>query len=1725
MAHRCNITVLDHENEDTGGLSPHPPVTGSHQKLRIGTLNVNSLIGKNKKDILFNGADALIDKHDIMVLCDTRMTRRVAQTQTQAFPGFQIRSACTDRPFYGVSILCRSNIPILQSSEDWEVPTELEGRMCAIQVQLPTPSTPITIWIVGAYSPCQQQDQFYRALGRLMKDKSIDSTQHVFLAGDLNGTVDFYRDRQNNSPSQTGHQGTPGDKALEKFRNNSMEELGIEWEDTGLHLHDYHILDHHTWRRFWSHSLSHEDQVIARIDHILSSRPLYEAKLHIDAHYLSNPLGVREELYQSVSDHVPVTLEIQTRDIHPEAFLPTRLRLPTRQITRYPIPWDKKAKSTLTKRMASITDTGLINNTQLQMVMDPSQPVGQETVEEATKLIQELVGEYIPQDFTHTHDPNKPRRAISSQLAKLLKRRRVIKKAVGVIHLLHRHHTGTRWYDDTTILTCKNRCQRDIPLEGNGYIPGPKFASDPYDQEGEEYMAWMTHVRTAREVISTQIKVEKERMARDVKQRFRERYLAEAEKRSHLFRLLVFPAEGREGTVCVLSEDGTEYLYTKEGILNTCQEYYRQLGEPGPLDMQATREKLAEFTDIPGWSDQKARVTARSQEIFERVTTEELKSMIMRKRNTAPGLDKVSYATLKFIFNPDRYLSKAEGDEEYLRVAGEHAETLSTAITGIINSMIRDKFFPTSLTTGEIVPLHKKGNVADLNNYRGITLLSALYKLTTGIIQDRMSTILEESGALTDVQAGSRANRGCHAKLATLMNVIKHAHRRKSPLYIVLTDIRKAFDTCSHESFIIAMEQAGFNTEVIHLVDALQKGFKCEVRTPVGNTPPVPVNTGTKQGCGLSPLKFILVMEMILKFLVRERIGYRWGLCHSEGTYPAARERYIIREEEALLVTGGAFMDDFCLVEGNPDRAKWGFEAFERFMRACNMFLNPSKCEYRSINEVRTIDLERWTTTPVRPRLYVTTHQDEVKEIRHRPAHTPFEYLGYWLSVEDSHSLHAASWAAHLGSITSRIKAGHARFCAARLESWNVIWMTRADLLSKLPYHAAAAYLPRTTLREIRNRIYDCVRAKAKLMPNTPRALVFTSEHCGFGLYDPESIYLAGAVDTMLASLQTPDMLAHITTVETLAEIERDVKMSVISPANTARTKDPRAAMGRFPPWYYNTWCALRKMKGSIVQNPFFREPQNMDTLAFVGTHLHKDKKRRAEIVSQLRKPGNSVLGDLLPGLCSRGEDGMCTLERWIQEPVTAGADRTRTRARRRRHIQTAMRERLGAEGEEDTDSKAIRKVLLDALETYQADHSLIPFRSRLSEQHQETEKMNNAGTVGTDGSYKDGKAGFAVTNGKDIWRMHIPGRQTINRAEAFAVLKALRDANPKKALTIYTDSLSTVKAVQRVRRGGHDPRAYRTISNFSIISAIAAEMDRRDAEAPPGREQEWTELTHVCAHGDGEDLPSVLNRIADAEANEAREGSGLACVRECYEYLPRFFLQSHAGEREEVVETKTHKCILQELDKAKLTAAVNTGRQRHRWQQRMARLQDNGQVWQDALSRKALESGVFGPRLASGSLPTVRNIQVTNKKFPGLYPGSRCRLCPSGEIANEHHILCRCAHREIRMARERTTDSVRCTVREVIGDAADRFDIPGTLFPHTEESFTYGLPQAAWRTALGTEATEEARTKLQGGIHKVVLNAYQAVWGAYTATMVRKKQDLSNRRRALGITFGEEGT
>ena len=112
------------------------------------------------------------------------------------------------------------------------------------------------------------------------------------------------------------------------------------------------------------------------------------------------------------------------------------------------------------------------------------------------------------------------------------------------------------------------------------------------------------------------------------------------------------------------------------------------------------------------------------------------------------------------------------------------------------NSILDTGHFPEQWSVGCICPIYKnKGDRADVQNYRPITILSCLGKLFTSILNSRLNDYLEESMILSENQAGFRQQYSTSDHIFSLYALIELLKSQKQKLFCCFVDFSSAFDS------------------------------------------------------------------------------------------------------------------------------------------------------------------------------------------------------------------------------------------------------------------------------------------------------------------------------------------------------------------------------------------------------------------------------------------------------------------------------------------------------------------------------------------------------------------------------------------------------------------------------------------------------------------------------------------------------------------------------------------------------------------------------------------------------------------------------------------------------------------------------------------------------------------------------------------------------------------
>ena len=173
-----------------------------------------------------------------------------------------------------------------------------------------------------------------------------------------------------------------------------------------------------------------------------------------------------------------------------------------------------------------------------------------------------------------------------------------------------------------------------------------------------------------------------------------------------------------------------------------------------------------------------------------------------------------------------------------------------------------EEVFPKEWKRAIIVPVYKKKDKLDCNNYRGISLLCHSSKIMTTIIMERIKKRTEE--ILSEEQAGFRTSRSTIDQIFTLRQLAEKYSDFSKDLFVCYVDFKKAFDSVWREGLWKVMRRLGYPEKIVRILESLYRGTFSAVRVGADVSEWFETIVGVLQGCMLSPILFNIFLEVIM---------------------------------------------------------------------------------------------------------------------------------------------------------------------------------------------------------------------------------------------------------------------------------------------------------------------------------------------------------------------------------------------------------------------------------------------------------------------------------------------------------------------------------------------------------------------------------------------------------------------------------------------------------------------------------------------------------------------------------------------------------------------------------------------------------------------------------------------------------------------------------------------
>ena len=225
-----------------------------------------------------------------------------------------------------------------------------------------------------------------------------------------------------------------------------------------------------------------------------------------------------------------------------------------------------------------------------------------------------------------------------------------------------------------------------------------------------------------------------------------------------------------------------------------------------------------------------------------------------RPRRVVSGAFRVYPATLPELSVAVRQMSasKACGDDGItIAMIRMSFPVIAPHLLHVINHSIVSGTLPRAWKVAKVLPLHKAGSVSDPNNYRPISILPTVAKLTERVICNQLMAYLQSHCVLGEEQHGFRPGHSTESAMLDAVGHVVGSIDEGNIACLTTVDTSKAFDSVPHCRLLEKLGWYGIDAHWF-------RDWLCDRSQRVMDSDSAPVTHGVVQGSLLGPVLYLL---------------------------------------------------------------------------------------------------------------------------------------------------------------------------------------------------------------------------------------------------------------------------------------------------------------------------------------------------------------------------------------------------------------------------------------------------------------------------------------------------------------------------------------------------------------------------------------------------------------------------------------------------------------------------------------------------------------------------------------------------------------------------------------------------------------------------------------------------------------------------------------------------
>jgi exonuclease III len=264
-------------------------------------------------------------------------------------------------------------------------------------------------------------------------------------------------------------------------------------------------------------------------------------------------------------------------------------------------------------------------------------------------------------------------------------------------------------------------------------------------------------------------------------------------------------------------------------------------------------------------------------------------------------------------------------------------------VMGFFDEVYHHCKFERSLNASFIALIPKRQNASNIRDFRPISLIGSIYKLLAKVLANRLKGVLDK--LISESQNAFVGGRKILDSVLIANECLDSRLKSRNPGVICKLDIEKAYDHVNWSCLLHLMERMGFGRRWRLWIEACISSVQFSVLVNGSPEGFFSCSRGLRQGDPLSPLLFLLVMEVLSRMLNKvEEEGLIQGFRAGNNAVDGLCISHLLYADDTIL---------FC--DADPDKLLYVRMVLTCFEAVTGLRVNMAKSEMVPVGEVQNI--------------------------------------------------------------------------------------------------------------------------------------------------------------------------------------------------------------------------------------------------------------------------------------------------------------------------------------------------------------------------------------------------------------------------------------------------------------------------------------------------------------------------------------------------------------------------------------------------------------------------------------------------------------------------------------------------------------------------------------------------------------------------------------------------